>query len=91
MHFFEEMKNILKEKCIVKLGYMSYVTQKIQKDGTLKITPEIVDVIIDGMTDKNTKIREAAYSTWVSIVELESDKITKDMIEKVAEALKTYS
>ncbi len=91
MHFFKEMKNIFKEKCIIKLGNMSYVTQKIQKDGTLKVTPEIVDVIIDGMTDKNNKIREAAYSTWVSIVELESDKITKDMIDKVAEALKTYS
>ena len=91
MHFFEEMKNIFKEKYIVKFGNMSYVTQKIQKDGTLKITPEVVDVIIDGMTDKNNKIREAAYSTWVSIVELESDKITKDMLEKVTKALKTYS
>ncbi|MFW9851634.1 MAG: hypothetical protein ACFFDS_01680 [Candidatus Thorarchaeota archaeon] len=70
---------------------MSYATNKIQKDGTLKITAEIVDVIIDGMTDKNNKIREAAYSTWVSIVELESDKITKDMLDKVTEALKTYN
>ena len=70
---------------------MSYSTQKIQKDGTLKLTPEIVEVIIDGMTDKNNKIREAAYSTWVSIVELESDKITDDMLDKVIKALKTYS
>jgi len=85
------MKNIFKEKYIIKLGNMSYTTNKIQKDGTLKLTPEIVDVIIDGMTDKNNKIREAAYSTWVSIVELESDKITKDMLDKVTEALKTYN
>jgi len=70
---------------------MSYTTQKIQKDGTLKLTPEIVDVIIDGMTDKNNNIREAAYSTWVSIVELESDKITEDMLDKITKALKTYS
>lgn len=70
---------------------MSYTTQKIQKDGTLKLTPEIVDVIVDGMTDENNKVREAAYSTWVSIVELESDKITEDMLDKVTRALKTYS
>ncbi len=85
------MKNIFKEKYIVKVDNMSYITQKIQKDGTLNLTPEIVDVIVDGMTDKNNKIREAAYSTWVSIVELESDKITKDMLDKVTKALKTYS
>ena len=85
------MKNIFKGKYIIKLSNMSYTTQKIQKDGTLKLTPEIVDVIIDGMTDKNNNIREAAYSTWVSIVELESDKITEDMLDKITKALKTYS
>lgn len=69
---------------------MSYTPQKIKSDGTIELTPEIVDVIVEGIKDKNQKVREAAYSTWVSIVELESNKVTSDMIDKIAEALKTY-
>ncbi|NPD89863.1 MAG: hypothetical protein HGN29_14210 [Asgard group archaeon] len=69
---------------------MSYTPQKLKSDGTLELTPEIVDVIVDGIKDKNQKVREAAYSTWVSIVELESNKVTNDMIDKITKALKTY-
>ncbi|MHA2358431.1 MAG: HEAT repeat domain-containing protein [Candidatus Heimdallarchaeaceae archaeon] len=69
---------------------MSYTTQKVNNEGTIRITPEIIDIIVEGMKDKNQNIREAAYSTWVSIVELESDKITDEMLEKVTKALKTY-
>ena len=69
---------------------MSYTPQKIKSDSTIKLTPEIVDVIVDGIKDKNQKVREAAYSTWVSIVELESNKVTNDMVDKIAKALKTY-
>ena len=69
---------------------MSYTPQKIKSSGTLELTPEIVDVIVDGIKDGNRKVREAAYSTWVSIVELESNKVTNDMIDRIAKALKTY-
>ncbi len=69
---------------------MSYTPQKIKSTGTIELTSEIVDVIVDGIKDKNQKVREAAYSTWVSIVELESNKVTSDMIDKITEALKTY-
>jgi hypothetical protein len=69
---------------------MSYTPQKIKSNSTLELTPEIVDVIVNGIKDENKKVREAAYSTWVSIVELESNKVTSDMIDKIAEALKTY-
>jgi hypothetical protein len=69
---------------------MSYTPQKIKSDGTIELTPEIVDVIVDGIKNENKKVREAAYSTWVSIVELESNKVTDDMIDKISKALKTY-
>ena len=45
---------------------------------------------MDGIRDENQKVREAAYSTWVSIVELESNKVTSDMIDKITKALKSY-
>jgi len=69
---------------------MSYTPQKIKSDGTIELTPEIVDVIVDGIKNDNKQVREAAYSTWVSIVELESNKVTNDMIKKITKALKTY-
>ena len=69
---------------------MSYTPQKVKSDGTLALTPEIVDVIVEGIKNENRKVREAAYSTWVSIVELESNKVTSDMIDRIAKALKTY-
>ena len=72
-------------------GNMSYTSKRIKKEGIIKISPDVMDVILEGMEDKNKKIREAAYSTWVSIVELESDKITDDMLDKITKALKTYS
>jgi hypothetical protein len=68
---------------------MSYAPQKQLKSG-LNISSEVVDIIVDGMKDSNKDVREAAYSTWVSIVELESDKITDEMIEKITKAIKTY-
>ncbi|MHA1668195.1 MAG: hypothetical protein ACTSX6_03090 [Candidatus Heimdallarchaeaceae archaeon] len=70
---------------------MSYTVQlKTKDEGILNLTPEIVDIIVEGMLDKNRNVREAAYSTWVSIVELESDKVTDEMLEKITAALKTY-
>ena len=42
------------------------------------------------MNDKNREVREAAYSTWVAMVELESDKVTDDMLQRITSALKTY-
>ncbi|MCG3258309.1 MAG: hypothetical protein H7644_01040 [Candidatus Heimdallarchaeota archaeon] len=68
---------------------MSYTPIKIKKEG-LPLTTEVVDIIVDGMTDHNKEVREAAYSTWVAIVELESDKVTDDMLHKITSALKTY-
>jgi hypothetical protein len=68
---------------------MSYTPTKIKKEG-LPLTTEVVDIIVDGMTDHNKEVREAAYFTWVAIVELESDKVTEDMLHKITSALKTY-
>lgn len=70
---------------------MKIIQQKINKDSGLKLTNDVVDIIIEGMGDINRSVREAAYSTWVSIVELESDQVTDDMLEKITRALKTYS
>lgn len=70
---------------------MSFLQQKIKKDSGLKLTAEVVDIIVEGMNDNNRGVREAAYSTWVSIVEMESDQVTDEMLEKVTDALKTYS
>ena len=61
-----------------------------RKSGGLTLTTEVVDIIVDGMNDKNKEVREAAYSTWVAIVELESDKVTDDMLQRITSALKTY-
>ena len=70
---------------------MSYSSKQIKKEGIIKISPEVMNAILEGMEDKDKRKREAAYSTWVSIVELESDKITDDMLDKITKALKTYS
>ncbi len=70
---------------------MSYSSQKTKKEGIIKLTPEIMDVIVEGIEDKNKKKREAAYSTWVSLVELESNKVTDEMLERITKAMKTYS
>lgn len=69
---------------------MSYSQLKNNEECLIRLTPEVLDIIVEGMQDNNRNVREAAYSTWVSIVELESDKITDDMIVKVTNALKTY-
>ena len=68
---------------------MLYTPIKRISDG-LSLTTEVVDIIVDGMNDKNKEVREAAYSTWVAIVELESDKVTDDMLQRITSALKTY-
>jgi hypothetical protein len=68
---------------------MSYTPLKRKNDG-MALTAEVVDIIVDGMNDKNKEVREAAYSTWVAIVELESDKVTDDMLQRITSALKTY-
>ena len=68
---------------------MSYTPLKRKNDG-MALTAEIVDIIVDGMNDKNKEVREAAYSTWVAMVELESDKVTDDMLQRITSALKTY-
>ena len=70
---------------------MSYSSKQIKKEGIIKISPDVMNAILEGMEDKDKRKREAAYSTWVSIVELESDKITDDMLDKITKALKTYS
>ncbi len=70
---------------------MTYLQQKIPIESGLKLSDEVVDIIVEGMTDKNRGVREAAYSTWVSIVEMESDQVTDEMLSKVTQALKTYS
>ncbi|MBY9000735.1 MAG: hypothetical protein KGD64_07475 [Candidatus Heimdallarchaeota archaeon] len=70
---------------------MVYLQQKISKESGIKLTNDVVDIIVDGMTDNNRSVREAAYSTWVSIVEMESDQVTDDMLVKITQALKTYS
>ena len=70
---------------------MTYLQQKVTKDSGLKLTNDVVDIIIEGMSDNNRSVREAAYSTWVSIVEMESDQVTEEMLVKVTQALKTYS
>ena len=68
---------------------MSYTSLKRKNDG-MALTAEVVDIIVDGMNDKNKEVREAAYSTWVAMVELESDKVTDDMLQRITSALKTY-
>ena len=68
---------------------MSYTPIKRKSEG-LALTAEVVDIIVDGMYDKNKEVREAAYSTWVAIVELESDKVTDAMLQRITDALKTY-
>lgn len=68
---------------------MSYTPLKRKNDG-MALTAEVVDIIVDGMNDKNKEVREAAYSTWVAMVELESDKVTDDMLQRITSALKTY-
>jgi len=70
---------------------MTYLQQKITKESGLKLTNDVVDIVVEGMSDKNRGVREAAYSTWVSIVEMESDQVTEEMLTKVTQALKTYS
>ena len=70
---------------------MSYSSQKTKKEDIIKLTPEIMDVIVEGIEDKNKKKREAAYSAWVSLVELESNKVTDEMLERITKAMKTYS
>ncbi|MCK5305353.1 MAG: hypothetical protein KAJ72_08880 [Candidatus Heimdallarchaeota archaeon] len=70
---------------------MTYLQQKIPIESGLKLSDEVVDIIVEGMSDKNRGVREAAYSTWVSIVEMESDQVTDEMLSKVTQALKTYS
>lgn len=70
---------------------MSYNPFKAKKESIIStLNSEVVDIIVDGMKDKNIEVREAAYSTWVAIVELESDKVTDEMLQKVTSALKTY-
>ncbi|MCK4896084.1 MAG: hypothetical protein KAS47_04700, partial [Candidatus Heimdallarchaeota archaeon] len=70
---------------------MTYLQQKIPIESGLKLSDEVVDIIVEGMYDKNRGVREAAYSTWVSIVEMESDQVTEEMLSKITQALKTYS
>ena len=70
---------------------MTYLQQKIPIESGLKLSDEVVDIIVEGMSDSNRGVREAAYSTWVSIVEMESDQVTDEMLSKVTQALKTYS
>ena len=71
---------------------MSYTPTKLKKEKIPStLSTEVVNIIIDGMKDKNKEIREAAYSTWVAIVELESDKVTEEMLQKITGALKTYT
>ncbi|MHA1692248.1 MAG: hypothetical protein ACTSU7_11520 [Candidatus Heimdallarchaeaceae archaeon] len=70
---------------------MTYLQQKVTKDVGLKLTNEVVDIIVEGMSDTNRGVREAAYSTWVSVVEMESDQVTEEMLTKITQALKTYS
>ena len=70
---------------------MSYTPKQNKKEGIIKISSDVMDAILEGMEDKDKRKREAAYSTWVSIVELESDKITEDMLDRITKALKTYS
>ena len=70
---------------------MTYLQQKIPIESGLKLSDEVVDIIVEGMSDKNRGVREATYSTWVSIVEMESDQVTDEMLSKVTQALKTYS
>ncbi|MCE7741793.1 MAG: hypothetical protein GOP50_04990 [Candidatus Heimdallarchaeota archaeon] len=70
---------------------MSYTPIKLKKSSKIStLNTDVVDIIVDGMRDKNKEVREAAYSTWVAIVELESDKVTEEMLQKVTSALKTY-
>ncbi|MHA1200225.1 MAG: hypothetical protein ACTSQF_12940 [Candidatus Heimdallarchaeaceae archaeon] len=70
---------------------MSYTPIEIKKSSKIStLNTEVVDIIVDGMRDTNKEVREAAYSTWVAIVELESDKVTEEMLQKVTSALKTY-
>ncbi|TFG10433.1 hypothetical protein EU534_01000 [Candidatus Heimdallarchaeota archaeon] len=70
---------------------MSYTPIKTKKESPIStLSSDVVDIIVDGMKDSNKEVREAAYSTWVSIVELESDKVTEEMLQKVTSALKTY-
>ncbi len=70
---------------------MTYLQQKVTIESRLKLTNEVVEIIVEGMSDTNRGVREAAYSTWVSIVEMESDQVTEEMLTKVTQALKTYS
>ncbi|MHA1482701.1 MAG: hypothetical protein ACTSUP_10585 [Candidatus Heimdallarchaeaceae archaeon] len=70
---------------------MTYLQQKVPIESGLKLSDEVVDIIVEGMSDKNRGVREAAYSTWVSMVEMESDQVTDEMLSKVTQALKTYS
>ena len=70
---------------------MSYTPKQTKKEGIIKISTDVMNVILEGMENKDKNVREAAYSTWVSIVELESDKITDEMLDKITKALKTYS
>ena len=70
---------------------MSYTPIKTKKESQIStLSSDVVDIIVDGMKDSNKEVREAAYSTWVAIVELESDKVTEEMLQKVTGALKTY-
>lgn len=70
---------------------MSYTPIRIKNEKQIStLNSEVVDIIVDGMKDNNKEVREAAYSTWVAIVELESDKVTDEMLQKVTSALKTY-
>lgn len=70
---------------------MSYTPLKIEKEKKITtLNSEVVDIIVDGMKDRSIEVREAAYSTWVAIVELESDKVTDEMLQKITDALKTY-
>ncbi len=70
---------------------MSYTPIELKKGNKIStLNTEVVDIIVDGMKDNNKEVREAAYSTWVAIVELESDKVTEEMLQKVTSALKTY-
>ncbi len=70
---------------------MSYTPIRTKKESQIStLNSEVVDIIVDGMKDNNKEVREAAYSTWVAIVELESDKVTDEMLQKVTSALKTY-
>ena len=70
---------------------MAYAPIKTKKENKIStLSSDVVDIIVDGMRDNNKEVREAAYSTWVAIVELESDKVTEEMLQKVTSALKTY-